>query len=113
MKYHALFVSFEKAAKFFNCCLLQIIGGALRVKEAPDETFQALSKTVEAQVLKLSSQWHHCLIMKVAGVSFDNNAYISLQYMLTDGMLHSFSNQGQILYGKIKSISRFLRKSIC
>ena len=32
MKYHALFVIFEKAAKFFGCRLLQIIGGALRVK---------------------------------------------------------------------------------
>ena len=31
MKYHALFVVFEKAAKFANCRLLQIIGGALRV----------------------------------------------------------------------------------
>ena len=33
MKYHALFVIFEKATKFENCRLLQIIGGALRVKE--------------------------------------------------------------------------------
>ena len=32
MKYHALFVIFEKAEIFFNCHLLQIIGGALRVK---------------------------------------------------------------------------------
>ena len=32
MKYHALFVIFEKAAKFENVCLLQIMGGALRVK---------------------------------------------------------------------------------
>ena len=34
MKYHASFVIFEKAAKFgiWNCPLLQIIGGALRVK---------------------------------------------------------------------------------
>ena len=32
MKYHALFVIFEKAAKFEYCRLLQIIGGALRVK---------------------------------------------------------------------------------
>ena len=32
MKYHALFVIFEKAAKFLNCRLLQIIGGALKVK---------------------------------------------------------------------------------
>ena len=31
MKYHALFVIFEKTAKF-EICLLQIIGGALRVK---------------------------------------------------------------------------------
>ena len=29
MKYHTLF--FEKAANFWNCCLLQIIGGALWV----------------------------------------------------------------------------------
>ena len=33
MKYHALFVIFEKVAKFFNCRLLQIIGGALRVNK--------------------------------------------------------------------------------
>ena len=32
MKYHALFVIFEKAAKFEICLLLQIIGGALMVK---------------------------------------------------------------------------------
>ena len=36
MKYHALFVIFEKAAKFENCRLLQIIGGALRVKYPAD-----------------------------------------------------------------------------
>ena len=33
MKYHALFINFEKAAKFLICRLLQIIGGALRIKE--------------------------------------------------------------------------------
>ena len=33
MKYHALLVMFEKAAKFENCRLLQIIDGALRVKK--------------------------------------------------------------------------------
>ena len=32
MKYHALFVIFEESGKIFNCRLLQIIGGALRVK---------------------------------------------------------------------------------
>ena len=32
MKYHALFIIFEKAAKIGNCRLLQIIGGALWVK---------------------------------------------------------------------------------
>ena len=31
MKYHALLVIFEEAAKFFNSRLLQILGGALRV----------------------------------------------------------------------------------
>ena len=31
MKYHALFVIFEKNSKIWNC-LLQIIGGALMVK---------------------------------------------------------------------------------
>ena len=31
MKYHALFVAFEKAAKYEVCHLLQIIGGALWV----------------------------------------------------------------------------------
>ena len=31
MKYHALFAIFDKAA-IWNCRLLQIIGGALRVK---------------------------------------------------------------------------------
>ena len=36
IKYHALFVIFEKAAKFeINCCLLQIIGGALWVNTVP------------------------------------------------------------------------------
>ena len=34
MKYHALFAIFEKKnGKIFNCRLLQIIGGALRVKD--------------------------------------------------------------------------------
>ena len=32
MKYHALFVIFEKAAKKLNCCALQNIGCALSVK---------------------------------------------------------------------------------
>ena len=32
MKYHALLVIFEKNSKIGNCRLLQIIGGALRVK---------------------------------------------------------------------------------
>ena len=32
MKYHALFVIFEKSGKILNCHLLQIRGGALRVK---------------------------------------------------------------------------------
>ena len=32
MKYHALFVIFEKSSKICNCRLLQIIGGPLRVK---------------------------------------------------------------------------------
>ena len=32
MKYHALFVIFDKLQQNLNCCLLQIIGGALRVK---------------------------------------------------------------------------------
>ena len=31
MKYHALFVIFEKNVKILNCRLLQIIGGALRL----------------------------------------------------------------------------------
>ena len=31
MKYHALFVIFEKSIKILNCRLLQIKGGALRV----------------------------------------------------------------------------------
>ena len=31
MKYHTLFVIFEKAAKFENFRLLQIVGGALEV----------------------------------------------------------------------------------
>ena len=34
MKYHALFVIFEKSGKICNCHLLQIIDGALRVKGA-------------------------------------------------------------------------------
>ena len=32
MKYHALFVIFEKSSKIINCHLLQNIGCALRVK---------------------------------------------------------------------------------
>ena len=32
MKYHALFVIFEKSGKIWNCRLLQIIGASLRVK---------------------------------------------------------------------------------
>ena len=39
MKYHALFVIFAKAAIFFNCRLLQIIGGALRVKTIKGSKF--------------------------------------------------------------------------
>ena len=32
MKYHALFVIFEKSGKILNCRLLQIIGGFLWIK---------------------------------------------------------------------------------
>ena len=32
MTYHALFVSFEKSGKIQKCHVLQLIGGALRVK---------------------------------------------------------------------------------
>ena len=32
MKFHALFVIFEKSSEIWICCLLQIIGGALWVK---------------------------------------------------------------------------------
>ena len=32
MKYHALFVIFEKSGKILNCRLLQNIGGALHVR---------------------------------------------------------------------------------
>ena len=32
LKYHALFVILKKSGKIWNCRLLQIIGGALRVK---------------------------------------------------------------------------------
>ena len=32
MRYHAVFVIFEKAEKFEICRLLQIVGGALRVR---------------------------------------------------------------------------------
>ena len=31
LKYHALFVNFIKSSKIGNCCLLQIVGGALYV----------------------------------------------------------------------------------
>ena len=33
MKYHALFIIFEKAVKILNCRLLQIIGGTLSHKQ--------------------------------------------------------------------------------
>ena len=33
MKYHALFIIFEKSGKILNCRLLQNIGAALRVKQ--------------------------------------------------------------------------------
>ena len=39
MKYHALFVIFEKAAKIWNCRLLQIIVGALRVNPFQSDVF--------------------------------------------------------------------------
>ena len=35
MKYYALFVIFEKSSNIWNCRLLQIIGGALRIKREP------------------------------------------------------------------------------
>ena len=37
LKYHALFVIFEKSSKILNRCLLQIIGGTLMVKSAHEE----------------------------------------------------------------------------
>ena len=38
MKYHAIFVIFEKSSNIFNCRLLQIIGGTLWVKSESDNT---------------------------------------------------------------------------
>ena len=35
MKYHALFVIFEKSSNIINCRLLQIIGGAFWVNGSP------------------------------------------------------------------------------
>ena len=42
MKYHVLFVIFEKAEKICNCRLLQIIGGALRVNLPDSEDNHSL-----------------------------------------------------------------------
>ena len=40
MKYHALFVIFEKVKKKLNCLLLQISGGALRVNSSVNYNLQ-------------------------------------------------------------------------
>ena len=45
MIYHALFVIFLKSGKIFNCRLLQIIGGALRVKY-PQHMFWLRNKKI-------------------------------------------------------------------
>ena len=50
MKYHTLFVIFEKSGKIWNCRLMQIIGGALRVNfgiltcDIDNEPFQITAK---------------------------------------------------------------------
>ena len=41
MKYHALFVIFEKAAKFLIVVCCKIIGGALRVKTYRGKLYQS------------------------------------------------------------------------
>ena len=58
MKYHALFVIFEKAAKFINCRLLQIIGGALRIKKVGKVSKLILSMP---SVTKKGQSSHFCV----------------------------------------------------
>ena len=45
MKYHALFFIFEKVAKFWNCRLLQILGGALWVNNIVVSVKQSENKS--------------------------------------------------------------------
>ena len=55
MKYHALYVIFEKGGKIWNCGLLQIIGGALWVKMPPEICsrwlFSSEPSAIKCQVL--------------------------------------------------------------
>ena len=60
MKYHALFVIFEKNSKIWNCHLLQIIGGALGVNT---ETNCAQQKKYE--LFSFLSVWIHTLTFSI------------------------------------------------
>ena len=51
MKYLALFVIFEKVAKFLNCRLQQIIGGALRI----NDTYLISLRSMSASGKRISS----------------------------------------------------------
>ena len=57
MKYHALFVIFEKSGKICNCRLLQIIGGALRVN-LEIQTFDAFICIMNHSRLKPDEKNH-------------------------------------------------------
>ena len=47
MKYHALFVLFEKSGKICNCHLLQIVGGALRVNYDHEKMFHVQTEVAD------------------------------------------------------------------
>ena len=70
VKYHAVFAIFKKSSKILNCCLLQNIGGALRVNlRLMFKTFKCFSLTILYKML-------------VIRALFMNNFFICTQTVL-------------------------------
>ena len=57
MKYHALFVIFEKSSKIWNGCLLQIIGGALWVEEIKRRKSYSFKNYARLNILPKGLLW--------------------------------------------------------
>ena len=77
MKYHALLVIFEKAAKFEICLLLQIIGGALNYEKSQNQERKTgsliLSPAVKGLVILPKSIYKYTRVSSDTGTTCNSH----------------------------------------